>query len=329
VHIQANDSLKFKQVTLCPFYLILHHSFFVLELVVFNSIFTPIPQGLLAYPPFAYFRCLSILSERAVTWGDMFNAGDPFGEALGILALEGAIMFALAFYFDNVLPKEYGVRRHPFFFVFDLLKLFGIGGEESTTVNLDKLPEGEDDDPNEDEDVKEERNNMIQGLHRESAIQLYGLRKVYHGQGKTKVAVHNLHLHMEKGECFGMLGPNGAGKTTVISVLTGLFASSAGQGLVDGYDINTEMQSVYSVMGLCPQFDVVWPTLTVLEHLLFYVRLKGVAKEDEVENARVAAAAVGLTDAIDRRSSRLSGGMRRRLSLAMSLVGNPNVVVSD
>jgi ABC-type lipoprotein export system ATPase subunit len=293
----------------------------------FNSVFTPIPQPLLAFPPFAYFRCLSILSERGVAWADIFQPGDAFGEALGILVLETLVMFLLAFYFDSVLPKEYGVRRHPLFFVHDLLRLWGIG-DKSNKVNLDTLPDGDDQDPTEDEDVKAERDNMLQGLHRSSAIQLYGLRKVYRGQGKTKVAVHNLHLHMDKGQCFGMLGPNGAGKTTVISVLTGLFASSAGQGIVDGYDISTEMQDVYSVMGLCPQFDVVWPSLTVQEHLLFYVRLKGMAKQDEMNNVRVAAAAVGLEDALMRRSSRLSGGMRRRLSLAMSLVGSPNVVVS-
>ena len=101
-----------------------------------------------------------------------------------------------------------------------------------------------------------------------------------------------------------------------------------GEAYVNGFNISTEMHRVYERMGICPQFDVVWPSLTVMEHLLFYARLKGVQGGATVENAVALRAArqVKLHMALNKQSHELSGGMRRRLSLAISLIGNPSVV---
>jgi ABC-type multidrug transport system ATPase subunit len=144
-----------------------------------------------------------------------------------------------------------------------------------------------------------------------------------------KVAVEDVTLHMETGEVFCLLGPNGAGKTTVISVLTGLFSSTSGKASVNGFDVNTEMHRIYERLGLTPQFDTLWPSLTVLEHLLYYSRIKGVPKSSEKQAAIKAAQAVRLGDALGKKSRELSGGMKRRLSLAISLVGNPLTIFLD
>merc|ERR1712146_353445 len=160
-----------------------------------------------------------------------------------------------------------------------------------------------------------------------SKILTYDLNKMY---GKF-CAVKSVTFHVAKGECFGLLGPNGAGKTTTISMLTGLFSPSRGNASVSGHDLRKELKLIYDVMGICPQFDITWPDLNIEDHLYFYARLKGLSKEIEKEAVNKLIEEVGLTDAakLKKKAKELSGGMRRRLSLAMSLIGQPQVVFLD
>lgn len=95
----------------------------------------------------------------------------------------------------------------------------------------------------------------------------------------AQLAVRRLDLGIERGECFGLLGPNGAGKSTSINMLVGLLAPSAGTALIGGHDLNDDMGPIYSLMGVCPQHDLLWESLTGREHLLFYGRLKGLRGE--------------------------------------------------
>lgn len=102
-----------------------------------------------------------------------------------------------------------------------------------------------------------------------------------------------------------------------------------GTAFVGGYDIRTDMDKIHQVIGICPQFDLLWENLTPKETVLFYARLKGSRKADEQEMASVTLKQVGLQDFADLRVSELSGGMKRRLSVAVSLVGNPKIVFLD
>ena len=133
------------------------------------------------------------------------------------------------------------------------------------------------------------------------------------------------------GCCFGLLGSNGAGKTTLISVLTGLYSPTRGHATICGFDLETALHSIYKVMGICPQFDILWPDLTIEEHLLFYARLKGVPKQDEKSEVLALIRSVDLLGAHKKgsKAKELSGGMQRRLSLAISLMGSPEVVFLD
>jgi ABC-type multidrug transport system ATPase subunit len=121
----------------------------------------------------------------------------------------------------------------------------------------------------------------------------------------------------------------GAGKTTLISILTGLYEASTGHATLAGFDIKTDTAEVYKCIGICPQFDIQWEELTVGEHLYFYARLKGIAGADEKRAVDQALKNVSLTDFEDRLTKGLSGGEKRRLSIAIALLGNPSVVFLD
>ena len=115
----------------------------------------------------------------------------------------------------------------------------------------------------------------------------------------------------------------------MISILTGLYEISSGNATIAGFDIKTNSEEVYKCIGICPQFDIQWDELTVGEHLYFYARLKGVQAKDERTAVLRSLKEVSLTDFENRLTKGLSGGERRRLSIAIALLGNPNVVFLD
>ena len=128
---------------------------------------------------------------------------------------------------------------------------------------------------------------------------------------------------------FGLLGPNGAGKTTLISMLTGMYPPTKGNAWVAGFDIRNQMEAVQLQIGFCPQFDVLWGDLTVKEHLEFYARVKGIPPEKEEEYVMKAIKDVLLDRFTEFKSRELSGGMRRRLSVAIALVSDPKIIFLD
>jgi len=143
------------------------------------------------------------------------------------------------------------------------------------------------------------------------------------------VAVRDLTLTMYEGQITCLLGHNGAGKTTTISMLTGLYSPTSGDAFLHGYSIRHQMSSIRRHLGICPQHNVLFDTLTVREHLELLAVLKGTpaalisrAVEDKI-------AEVGLSAKSDTYSAALSGGMKRKLSVGMALIGDSKVVFLD
>ena len=166
---------------------------------------------------------------------------------------------------------------------------------------------------------------------KECPLVCYGLTKRYTRAGTSFVALHPTYLSVSKGEVLGLLGPNGAGKTTLISILTGLVKPDSGKAWIGGASILNELPKVYKSIGVCPQFDLFWEDLTVEEHLLFYLRLKG-SKHDlpsEEEEVLRVCTDVELREHRHKLAKALSGGMKRRLSLAIALIGNPDAIFLD
>eukprot|EP00798_Chlamydomonas_sp_ICE-L_P006110 gene6110-2714_t len=167
----------------------------------------------------------------------------------------------------------------------------------------------------------------------DAPIVIEGLRKVFPKvDGRPpKEAVREITMAVKRGECFGLLGPNGAGKTTLLSMLVGFLEPSAGTARVEGMDIRKEMNNIYSIMGVCPQHDLLWDQLTAREHLRFYGRLKGFTGKDLEEAVEVSLKSVNLFFGgnADKLACKFSGGMKRRLSVAISIIGSPGVVYLD
>src|SRR5580658_5809003 len=152
-----------------------------------------------------------------------------------------------------------------------------------------------------------------------------GLVKRY---GET-VALDGIDLAVRTGSVFGLLGPNGAGKTTAVRILATLIRPDGGRATVCGYDVVSQAHQVRQLTGLTGQYASVDETLTGTENLMLIGRLTGQSRSAARGRARELLAAFRLTDAADRAVKTYSGGMRRRLDLAASLVTSPRVLYLD
>ena len=158
-----------------------------------------------------------------------------------------------------------------------------------------------------------------------SAITASGLTKSY----RDKVVLDGIDLDVPAGTIFSLLGPNGAGKTTTVNVLTTLLAMDGGTARVAGYDVATETRKVRSAIGVTGQFASVDELLTGRENLQLMAdlhHLKGSERTDVVEGLL---RRFELVESADKRSATYSGGMRRKLDLAMTLVGRPRIIFLD
>lgn len=158
------------------------------------------------------------------------------------------------------------------------------------------------------------------------AIETRNLSKRYPG---GVLAVDGLSLRVWKGEVFGFLGPNGAGKTTSIKMMVGLLKPTSGEVLIEGERIQTASKRVKKSIGVCPQDIVVWSRLTCMENLLVIADMYEVPRKVAVKRCEKLLDDLKLTDKKNVLTSSLSGGMKRRLNVAMALIHNPEIVVLD
>jgi ABC-2 type transport system ATP-binding protein len=157
----------------------------------------------------------------------------------------------------------------------------------------------------------------------QAAVAATGLRKSFGDQ----VALDGVDLEVAEGTIFALLGPNGAGKTTAVKILSTLLKADAGTATVAGFDVATHPAKVRESISLTGQFAAVDEILTGRENLVLVARLRRVQDAGQIADALLAR--FQLTDAANRRVATYSGGMRRRLDIAMSLIGNPPVIFLD
>ncbi|KAI9204500.1 uncharacterized protein BJ171DRAFT_562062 [Polychytrium aggregatum] len=320
----------------------------IIQLVV-NRILTTdaAPAAMFIWPPFAFYRALYLMNISAISTTSPgysfrnFAPGDEVFTAMMFLIGDTVVYLIISWYLYSVIPTEFGIHKPWHFPVTDTIRYFqkrqrmklNGGVDPNSEYNLAvKIAVSPEELQFEDDDVKAEKQRIeTEAFPHDSPLILKNMRKVYKGRGGLgpKIAVKDVSFAVESGIVFGLLGPNGAGKTTLISILTGLYEASHGTALLAGKNIKTETKEVYGNIGICPQFDILWDDLTVGEHLYFYARLKGVSPSNEREAVQESLRQVALEAFEGRLTKGLSGGEKRRLSIAIALVGNPAVVFLD
>ena len=146
---------------------------------------------------------------------------------------------------------------------------------------------------------------------------------------KDLTAVDKLNLEIQQGELFSLLGVNGAGKTTVIKMLSCLTRPTAGDALVGGHSVKKEPEQVKRIIGVSPQETAVAPNLSVEENLQLMCGIHGFSKEKTREKVRELTEQFSLETVMKRKAGKLSGGWQRRVSIAMALISEPQILFLD
>ena len=197
----------------------------------------------------------------------------------------------------------------------------------AVAAQLGSDPDVADDNYIDDEDVVAEERRLATAT--DDVVRLRKLRKAYPSSRGPKVAVRDLSFGMSKGECFGFLGINGAGKTSTLNMLTGAVLPTSGDAWLGQKHIMTEQKAVRRLIGYCPQHDALLDLLSVREHIELFGRLKGVSKE------RLPGMVMKLMDMLSLKvhehklAHTLSGGNKRKLSVAIALIGSPPLIFLD
>ncbi|KAJ6676813.1 ABC TRANSPORTER A FAMILY MEMBER 1-RELATED [Salix viminalis] len=256
------------------------------------------------------------------------------------------LWFALAIYLDNIFPNVSGVRKSVFYFL-NPGYWTGKGGgkvEEGGMCScITKIPQQDHVVP-EDEDIrglgktypgatqigccKCKKTSPYHALRSSYGWNI--LRRRFY-EALPPDILQDLWVNFRRDQLFCLLGPNGAGKTTTINCLTGITPVTGGDALVYGHSVRSTvgMSGIRQIIGVCPQFDILWDALSGEEHLELFASIKGLPPASIKSVAQESLAQVKLTESAKVRARSYSGGMRRRLSVAISLLGDPKLVILD
>ncbi|KAL0482431.1 ABC transporter A family member [Acrasis kona] len=294
----------------------------------FHGILNSIPVFHFSYVQ--YVVGLRSVSDVYFGFKDLFikAEGEPTAIYVNFLymLLHVSISVVVWWFIDNVSPTSCNGVTRPFYFLFTK-SYWGL----TPKVNHDALVESSQDLMNDDSIELDVRNEIkLAASSPDAALNILQLQKDYNSLSCCRInkvkAVKNVSLTANLGSCVSILGHNGAGKTTTISTIVGSAKPTNGTVMVLGHDVRYQINSIRRVLGVCPQHDILFDQLTVLEHLNLFMMIKGQKDQGEIQTLLQD---VNLWDARNKKPDELSGGMKRRLSLAISLVGSPKVVILD
>ncbi|KAM9107413.1 retinal-specific phospholipid-transporting ATPase ABCA4 isoform 2-T3 [Megaptera novaeangliae] len=266
-------------------------------------------------------------------WNNIGNSpmeGDEFSflMSMKMMLIDAALYGLLAWYLDQVFPGDYGTPL-PWYFL--LQESYWLGGEGCSTREERALEKTEPiteemEDPEHPEGINDcfferELPGLVPG------VCVKNLVKIFEPSGRP--AVDRLNITFYENQITAFLGHNGAGKTTTLSILTGLLPPTSGTVLIRGKDIETSLDAIRQSLGMCPQHNILFHHLTVAEHILFYAQLKGRSWEEAQLEMEAMLEDTGLYHKRNEAAQDLSGGMQRKLSVAIAFVGDAKVVVLD
>ncbi|KCV71568.1 hypothetical protein H696_02508 [Fonticula alba] len=238
------------------------------------------------------------------------------------------IFMLLTWYFDQVIPGPYGKSAKLWFPFMPSYWGFG-GGATAGQMTLSFPPPTQL--PDEDKDVFAERVATLAEDGASAAVRVTQLRKVYRSLfgGKENVAVVDSSFRIAPGSVLALLGQNGAGKSTTISMICGFTAPSSGDVYLFGQSVTNSLSAIRNSLGVCPQFDILFEQLTGMEHIRLFAGIRNIDPALLEDLARERLGCVRLWGVRNRFAGDYSGGMKRRLSVALATLGDPGMLVLD
>jgi ABC-type multidrug transport system ATPase subunit len=258
------------------------------------------------------------------------NANNPSMTAITTILFVDIFLYTLlAWYFSQVWPSAHSVGKHPLFFAqaeYWKPKKYGEGVSP-------EVGGGSVDNPTMRESIPHDKDIPVEAVNEtfvgRPTVVLRKLRKTFGMQ----VAVNDLSFKMYENQIFALLGHNGAGKTTTINVLTGSlpcdYNGRDSGAFIHGHSIHSGMDEIRKSMGVCPQHDVLFDNLSVFETIVFFSQLKGFERAEAVAEATHLCRLFHLERRMNHTGSELSGGQKRKLSVAIAICGGSRFVILD
>ncbi|CAN2391762.1 ATPase activity, partial [Pristimantis euphronides] len=276
------------------------------------------------FPPFAFSVGLiqTVHLENnleGVFFSDMIGNSSNILTSSVSLFLDSVLYILLTLYFSKILPDKNGMRKEPLFFLRSSYWSKGKdappkpqmrGRTELEYENIEEVP------------------RRFQG---KEVIRIHNVRKMYKGEDKEVEALRGLDFDIYEGQITALLGHIGAGKTTLINILSGTCNATSGSAFIYDYDVSnmSHLEQIHKNIGFCPQFDVKFDPLTVKENLKVFAKIKGIFSCSVDQEVQKLISELQLTDVQNLEASKLSGGQKRKLSLGIALLGDPQVLLLD
>ncbi|KAM5203989.1 ATP-binding cassette sub-family A member 13 isoform 2-T2 [Hipposideros larvatus] len=267
--------------------------------------------------------------EAGVQWGNMYESPEHVGMAFGwicwVMLFDSGLYFLCGWYLSNLIPGAFGLRK-PWYFPVTASYWKGVCGSvvKSWCALCARLVFRQDLD-SKGSSAQNGTGTLDGGP---LGVTLVSVTKE-HQPGRA--AVRDLTVTFHSGQISALLGSNGAGKTSVISMLTGLYPPTSGTIIVNGKNLQTDLAAVRKELGVCPQQDVLFDTLTVREHLLLFASIKAPqwSRAELQQHVHRTLRDVGLTSHQHKQARALSGGLKRKLSIGIAFLGTSRTVVLD
>uniref|UniRef100_A0A8C5TAQ0 ABC transporter domain-containing protein n=1 Tax=Malurus cyaneus samueli TaxID=2593467 RepID=A0A8C5TAQ0_9PASS len=239
-----------------------------------------------------------------------------------VLAFDSVLYMLLALYFDKILPGKYGIPDPPLFF---LKASYWMRSRRGSSRNIPRST------ANPEELLGDAMEPVPPEFLGKEAIRLHNIKKTYKRKdGKTE-ALRGLSLNIYEGQITALLGHSGAGKTTLLNVLSGLSFPSEGTATIYNYKLSEtgDREEIRGMIGICPQFNTQFEVLTVKENLKTFAEIKGIRSQEVEQEVQNILELLDISNIQDTQAEKLSGGQKRKLSIGIAMLGNPQVLLLD
>ncbi|KAG8446449.1 hypothetical protein GDO86_014054 [Hymenochirus boettgeri] len=277
------------------------------------------------FPQFAFsvgiIQSIHLESDfQGVYFSDMMEESSHILSSYISLVLDSIFYMTLTLYFDKILSDKHGAKYEPFFF----LKSSFWSKERPSPINIQIHGSSESSFDESDEKVHAD-------LHGKEAIRINRIKKIYCDKDKNINALRGLDLNIYEGQITALLGHSGAGKTTLLNILSGMCPASDGSVSVYNYNLNDmrHLEEIRKRVGFCPQFDVKFDPLKVKENLTVFAMIKGIPLKQVAQEVQHILSNLQMNDIANTDVNKLSGGQRRKLSFAIAILGDPQVLLLD